>query len=135
MPARRGRLPETTGNMRLSVARSSLTWRRLLRPDVIYVLVCVGLILAWVVPTDLNVTVFLLVMTLMLPLSIQGYGITFFGGVLLFGPEDPGLLARLCILVLWIGIAVGNMLLMRGLLRNVRQSRAAKRARTKRPVG
>ena len=102
--------------------------RLLLRPDTLYVLVCIGPILAWIVPTNSNDHAFLLTMLVMLPLSIHGFLITYVGGVFLFGPDTPSPFAKVCFIAFWAALAIANATLIRALVRSVRASRSLRRA-------
>ena len=54
---------------------------------------------------------------LTLPVSIIAAGITYLGGILLFGPNLDGVVARATILAVWLGLVTAQMLVARALFR------------------
>lgn len=102
---------------------STRIWRRFVRPGELYVALCLGLALLVVFVSDSYIP-FSMLFVAQLPLSIVAWGVSFFGGVLLFGPSDPNVLGSAFFVVVWGGCAAAQMLLIRVLLNRRQQGRA-----------
>jgi len=90
--------------------------RRLLRPGNLYVLACLVLALVWIAPAEPNHAGFFALFLILLPLSlVVAYGIQFVGGAFIFAPDERGILFRLLVVTIWVGVAVLYVFLIRRL--------------------
>jgi ABC-type polysaccharide/polyol phosphate export permease len=104
--------------------------RVLARTGEAYVAICVILAALAMFQTDpgFNPWPFLLLFLATLPGSLSLAWIQYVGGILIFGPEDLPLVARVFFFLMWVALATSQMVMVRMLIRAIRGDRAWRRA-------
>ena len=82
-----------------------------------YVLLCVVLAAIAILPAEPSSLAYYGLMVATLPISLVAATVTYLGGVLIFGPDPDGLLARGAIFVMWVALATVQMIAIRALIR------------------
>jgi hypothetical protein len=86
----------------------------------LYVAACLVLAALAIIPTDPNPVAFYALFVVMLPISLAGALVQYFGGILIFGLEQDGLVPRGASFVLWVTLAIVQMLTVRAVRRSMR---------------
>lgn len=82
----------------------------------LYVAVCAAVAAVAIFPSDPSAVAYYGLVLVTLPVGIVAATITYLGGILLFGPDPDGVLARTTMFVCWIGLVTVQMLVLRALL-------------------
>lgn len=88
----------------------------------LYVAVCAAVAVVAIFPSSPSAVAYYGLVLVTLPIGVVAATVTYLGGVLLFGPDPDGILARAVIFVCWIGLVAVQMLVVRALLRTWRGS-------------
>ena len=81
-----------------------------------YVLLCAVLTAIAILPAEPSSLAYYALMVATLPISLVAATITYLGGVLIFGPDPDGLLARGAIFGVWVALAIVQMVAVRALI-------------------
>jgi hypothetical protein len=92
-----------------------------------YVALCVVLAALASFPTDPSYLAYYGLLIATVPVGLVAAAVTYLGGVLLFGPDPDGIVARSTIFILWVVFATAQMIAVRALIRASRR-KAAPRA-------
>lgn len=86
-----------------------------------YVLLCAVLAAIAILPAESSSLAYYALMVATLPISLVAATITYLGGVLIFGPNPDDPLARGAIFVVWVALAIVQMIAVRALIRTRNQ--------------
>lgn len=85
-----------------------------------YVALCALLAALAIFPPNANYRAYYALVVVMLPVSIVAATVQYLGGLLIFGLEQDGLLVRSAMFIMWLGLAAGQTVTIRALLRSSR---------------
>lgn len=98
-----------------------VTRRRLLsRAGEAYVALCAALAAVAIFPSEPSAIAYYALMLVTLPVGVVAATATYLGGILLFGPDPDGIVARTVIFAMWVGLVAAQMVAARALLRTSR---------------
>lgn len=80
-----------------------------------YVLLCAAIA---ILPTEPSYVAYYALMIATAPISLFAATVTYLGGILVFGPDPDGVVARGAIFAVWLVAATGQMVAVRALLRS-----------------
>lgn len=84
-------------------------------------MLCAALAAVAIFPSEPSSIAYYALMLVTLPVGVVAATITYLGGILLFGPDPDGLVARTTIFAIWVGLAAAQMLATRVLIRTSRR--------------
>ena len=90
-----------------------------------YVGLCVILAMLALLPQEPSDLAYYGLFVVTLPVALVAATVSYLGGVLIFGLEQDGLLARGAHFILWVALATAQMVAIRRLIRMARQRPAA----------
>lgn len=104
--------------IRRQSAGTRVVARRSMTALTVYAVVCLLLALLALVPRGSNYAAYFSLFIVTLPISIIAVTVQYLGGLLLFGFQQDGLLARSSILTLWLVLVTIQVLTIRTLIRS-----------------
>ena len=95
-----------------------MVMRRGMAALTVYAVVCLLLALLALVPSGSHYAAYFSLFVVTLPISLVAVTVQYLGAMLLFGPQQDGLLARSFILTLWLALVTIQVLTIRALIRS-----------------